>query len=65
MGRPVAFFEIISPDHEQAQKFYSELFGWEVAADPAMGGTAWSIPAPGKARSGAASALARRLARRG
>ena len=38
MGQPVAFFEIISPDHEQAQKFYRELFGWEVAADPAMGG---------------------------
>src|SRR5260370_29253649 len=38
MGQPVAFFEIISPDHERAQKFYSELFGWQVAADPAMGG---------------------------
>ncbi|MGO9188570.1 MAG: VOC family protein [Streptosporangiaceae bacterium] len=23
MGQPVAFFEIISPDHERAQKFYS------------------------------------------
>jgi predicted enzyme related to lactoylglutathione lyase len=34
----VAFFEIVSPDHERAQKFYAELFGWEVAADPAMGG---------------------------
>jgi uncharacterized protein len=38
MGQPVAFFEVISPDHERAQKFYSELFGWQVAADPAMGG---------------------------
>ena len=38
MGQPVAFFEGISPDHERAQKFYSELFGWQVAADPAMGG---------------------------
>ena len=38
MGQPVAFFEMISPDHERAQKFYSELFGWQVAADPAMGG---------------------------
>ena len=38
MGRPVAFFEILSPDHERAQKFYHELFGWQVAADPAMGG---------------------------
>jgi len=38
MGQPVAFFEVVSPDHERAQKFYSELFGWQVAADPAMGG---------------------------
>jgi uncharacterized protein len=38
MGQPVAFFEVISPDHERAQKFYGELFGWQVAADPAMGG---------------------------
>jgi uncharacterized protein len=38
MGQAVAFFEIISPDHEQAQKFYGELFGWQVAVDPAMGG---------------------------
>jgi predicted enzyme related to lactoylglutathione lyase len=38
MGQPVAFFEIISPDHERAQKFYRELFGWQVDADPAMGG---------------------------
>lgn len=38
MGHPVAFFEVISSDHERAQKFYGELFGWQVAADPAMGG---------------------------
>src|SRR5258706_14697458 len=38
MGQPVAFFEVISPNHERAQKFYSELFGWQVVADPAMGG---------------------------
>jgi predicted enzyme related to lactoylglutathione lyase len=38
MGQPVAFFEITSPDHERAQKFYAEMFGWQVAADPAMGG---------------------------
>ena len=38
MGQPVAFFEVISPDHERAQKFYGELFGWQVAADRAMGG---------------------------
>lgn len=38
MGQAVAFFEVISPDYERAQKFYGELFGWQVAADPAMGG---------------------------
>ena len=38
MAHPVAFFEVVSPDHERAQKFYAELFNWQVAADPAMGG---------------------------
>jgi hypothetical protein len=39
MGQPVAFFEMPSPDRERAQKFYRELFGWQVAAaDPATGG---------------------------
>jgi uncharacterized protein len=38
MGQPVAYFEITTPDHERAQKFYSELFGWTVNADPSMGG---------------------------
>ena len=38
MGQPVAFFEVLSPDHERAQKFYGELFDWQVAADPDMGG---------------------------
>jgi predicted enzyme related to lactoylglutathione lyase len=40
MGQPVAFFEVMSPDQERAQKFYAELFGWQVTADPAMGGYA-------------------------
>jgi predicted enzyme related to lactoylglutathione lyase len=40
MGQPVAFFEVISPDQERAQKFYAEMFGWQVNADPAMGGYA-------------------------
>jgi predicted enzyme related to lactoylglutathione lyase len=40
MGQPVAWFEIISPDAERAKKFYSELFGWQVATDPEMGGYA-------------------------
>jgi predicted enzyme related to lactoylglutathione lyase len=38
MGVPVAFFEVSSPDHVRAQRYYAELFGWQVAADPAMGG---------------------------
>lgn len=38
MAQPVAFFEVTSPDHERAQRFYAELFDWRVAADPAMGG---------------------------
>lgn len=38
MGMPVAFFEVVSEDHERAQEFYASLFGWQVAADPAMGG---------------------------
>ena len=38
MGQPVAFFEVVSPDAAAAQKFYAELFGWQIAADPAMGG---------------------------
>ena len=38
MGMPVAYFEVVSEDHERAQEFYAALFGWQVAADPAMGG---------------------------
>lgn len=38
MGQPVAFFEVLSPNHERAQRFYADLFNWQVAADPAMGG---------------------------
>jgi predicted enzyme related to lactoylglutathione lyase len=34
----VAYFELTSPDHERAQKFYAELFDWQIAADPAMPG---------------------------
>lgn len=40
MGRPVAFFEILSTDAERVRKFYSELFEWTAEADPAMGGYA-------------------------
>ena len=38
MGMPVAFFEVVSDDHERAQGFYAALFDWQVAADPGMGG---------------------------
>ena len=40
MGRPVAFFEILSTDAERIRTFYSELFDWKAPADPAMGGYA-------------------------
>lgn len=40
MAQPVAFFEVISEHPERAQKFYGELFDWQVSADPAMGGYA-------------------------
>lgn len=33
MGQPVVFFEVISKDAERAQKFYADLFGWQVAAE--------------------------------
>ena len=49
MGQPVAFFEVISPDHERAQKFYSELFSWQVNADPAIGGYGLVDTGPGSA----------------
>ena len=40
MAQPVAYFEVTSPDQERAQRFYGDLFGWQVSADPAMGGYA-------------------------
>jgi predicted enzyme related to lactoylglutathione lyase len=40
MGQPVAFFEVISSNAQRAQKFYAELFGWQVSVDPSMGGYA-------------------------
>jgi predicted enzyme related to lactoylglutathione lyase len=40
MGRPVAYFEIISSDAERARKFYGELFEWTTTADPSMEGYA-------------------------
>jgi uncharacterized protein len=40
MGQPVAWFEVISTDADRARKFYAELFGWTVSADPAIDGYA-------------------------
>ncbi len=40
MGQPVAFFEVTSDEPERAQKFYGELFGWQVEASPAFDGYA-------------------------
>jgi predicted enzyme related to lactoylglutathione lyase len=36
MGQPVVHFEVIGTDGEKLQKYYSELFGWEVDADNPM-----------------------------
>ena len=40
MGQPVAFFEVITAEPQRAQKFYGELFGWDVVAPPEMRGYA-------------------------
>ena len=37
MGNPVMWFEVQSKDPDQAQRFYAELFGWNVDADNEMG----------------------------
>jgi predicted enzyme related to lactoylglutathione lyase len=34
----VAFFEVTSPDPRRAQRFFGDLFGWEVSTDPELGG---------------------------
>lgn len=31
--------EVVSPNLERARRFYSDLFGWKVDADPSMGAT--------------------------
>lgn len=38
MGQPVAWFEVTGSDAARAQKFYADLFGWRISADPTMGG---------------------------
>ncbi|WP_433798226.1 VOC family protein [Actinomycetospora sp. CA-084318] len=40
MGRPVAFFEVVSDDHRRAQRFYGDLFAWTIDEDPTMEGYA-------------------------
>jgi len=37
MGQPVVHFEVIGKDGDKLQRYYSELFGWEVNADNEMG----------------------------
>ncbi len=37
MGNPVMWFEVQSKDPEKAQRFYAELFDWNVDADNPMG----------------------------
>ncbi len=48
MGQPVAFFEVTSAEPERAQKFYGELFGWQVVAPPELGGYALVDTAAGE-----------------
>ena len=36
MGQPVVHFEIIGTDAQALQKYYSQLFGWEINADNPM-----------------------------
>ena len=36
MGQPVVHFEVIGKHGEKLQRYYSELFGWEIDADNPM-----------------------------
>ena len=36
MGQPVVHFEVIGKDGEKLQRYYSELFGWEIDANNPM-----------------------------
>ena len=36
MGQPVVHFEVIGTDGEKLQKYYAELFGWEIDANNDM-----------------------------
>ncbi len=37
MGRPVVHFEVVGNDGKKLQKYYSELFDWDIEADNDMG----------------------------
>lgn len=37
MGQPVVHFEVIGKEGEQLQRYYSDLFGWEIDAGNEMG----------------------------
>ncbi len=37
MGQPVVHFEIIGKDGKALQRYYSDLFGWEIDANNPMG----------------------------
>jgi uncharacterized protein len=36
MGQPVVHFEVVGKDGEKLQKYYSELFGWQIDTDNPM-----------------------------
>jgi uncharacterized protein len=36
VGKPVVHFEVIGKDPDKLQKYYGELFGWEINADNPM-----------------------------
>jgi uncharacterized protein len=36
VGQPVVHFEVVGKDGGKLQKYYSELFGWEIDADNPM-----------------------------
>lgn len=36
MGQPVVHFEIVGRDAEKLQRYYSDLFGWEIDSDNPM-----------------------------
>jgi uncharacterized protein len=37
MGQPVVHFEIVGKDGEKLQRYYAELFGWEIDSNNPMG----------------------------